>query len=133
MQFKARYSYLPQQFAEPGEILEELGRLVATGDFTLGKPVGDGEAAMLYLDGGERMGVPNLYLVETEDDRRLRFTNTRTGITHSVIDFYTPQQDDMLADLRSRVLAMNGRSGFYDPDGNSLAVCDAVHRGQVSV
>lgn len=51
MQFKARYSYLPQQFAEPAEILEELGRLVATGDFTLGKPVGEFEKKFADLIG----------------------------------------------------------------------------------
>lgn len=51
MQFKARYSYLPQQFAEPGEILEELGRLVASGDFTLGKPVGEFEKKFADLIG----------------------------------------------------------------------------------
>ena len=51
MQFKARYSYLPQQFAEPGEILEELGRLVATGDFTLGKPVAEFEKRFAELIG----------------------------------------------------------------------------------
>jgi dTDP-4-amino-4,6-dideoxygalactose transaminase len=41
--FKVRYSYLPQQFADPSEILEELRRFVPTGDFTLGKPVGEFE------------------------------------------------------------------------------------------
>jgi dTDP-3-amino-2,3,6-trideoxy-4-keto-D-glucose/dTDP-3-amino-3,4,6-trideoxy-alpha-D-glucose/dTDP-2,6-dideoxy-D-kanosamine transaminase len=39
----ARYSYLAQQFANPDQILEELARLVATGDFTLGKPVAEFE------------------------------------------------------------------------------------------
>lgn len=36
---KVRYSHLPQQFADPDEILEELRRFVPTGDFTLGQPV----------------------------------------------------------------------------------------------
>ena len=40
---KVRYSYLPQQFADPSEILEELRRFIPTGDFTLGKPVGEFE------------------------------------------------------------------------------------------
>ncbi|MGA2081033.1 MAG: DegT/DnrJ/EryC1/StrS family aminotransferase [Holophaga sp.] len=47
---KVRYSYLPQQFAEPGPIFEELGRLVASGRYTLGPQVGEFEerfAAML--------------------------------------------------------------------------------------
>lgn len=34
-----RYSPLAQQFAQPDEIFDELRRLVASGDFTLGQPV----------------------------------------------------------------------------------------------
>ncbi|KAF0225612.1 MAG: hypothetical protein FD176_298 [Rhodospirillaceae bacterium] len=41
--FKVRYSYLPQQFADPEPIFQELRRLVPTGDFTLGKPVAEFE------------------------------------------------------------------------------------------
>ncbi len=40
---KVRYSPLPQQFATPEAIFEELRGLVASGDFTLGKPVGEFE------------------------------------------------------------------------------------------
>jgi len=40
---KVRYSYLPQQFADPSEILEEFRKFVPTGDFTLGKPLGEFE------------------------------------------------------------------------------------------
>jgi len=36
---RVRYSPLAQQFAEPGEIFDELRELVRSGDFTLGKPV----------------------------------------------------------------------------------------------
>jgi dTDP-3-amino-2,3,6-trideoxy-4-keto-D-glucose/dTDP-3-amino-3,4,6-trideoxy-alpha-D-glucose/dTDP-2,6-dideoxy-D-kanosamine transaminase len=36
---KVRYSYLPQQFAEPAAILDEIRKVAAAGDFTLGKPV----------------------------------------------------------------------------------------------
>ncbi|QMV42030.1 sigma-70 family RNA polymerase sigma factor [Cohnella cholangitidis] len=96
----------------------------------LGEPVGEWEAAMLYLDGGERLGVPNFYLVETKDEQRLTFKNTYTNVTHSVIDFYSADVDTFLTGLRNRKIPMNGQSGFFDPDGNSLAVCDAVHRGQ---
>ncbi|XID91504.1 sigma-70 family RNA polymerase sigma factor [Paenibacillaceae bacterium WGS1546] len=64
----------------------------------LGKPVGDWEAAMLYLDGGERLGVPNF---------------------HSVIDFYSANVESMLEELRNRKVKMNGISGFFDSDGNS--------------
>ncbi|HAA90932.1 MAG: transcriptional regulator [Rhodospirillaceae bacterium] len=38
-----RYSPLPQQFAEIDDIMSEIRDLVATGDFTLGKPVGEFE------------------------------------------------------------------------------------------
>jgi len=40
---KVRYSYLPQQFADPSEILEEFRKFVPTGDFTLGKPLAEFE------------------------------------------------------------------------------------------
>jgi dTDP-4-amino-4,6-dideoxygalactose transaminase len=36
---KARYSYLLQQFADPDPVLDEIRKLVLTGDFTLGAPV----------------------------------------------------------------------------------------------
>lgn len=36
---KVRYSYLSQQFSDPGPIFEELGKLVASGGYTLGKQV----------------------------------------------------------------------------------------------
>jgi dTDP-4-amino-4,6-dideoxygalactose transaminase len=36
---KVRYSYLPQQFADPDPILEEIRSLVASGHFTLGRQV----------------------------------------------------------------------------------------------
>ena len=48
---KVRYSYLGQQFADPDPILAEIKRLVATGDFTLGKPVGEFEKRFADLIG----------------------------------------------------------------------------------
>ena len=39
--YDVRYSYLLEQFSDPAPILAEIGRLVATGDFTLGKPVAE--------------------------------------------------------------------------------------------
>lgn len=36
---KVRYSYLPQQFADAGDLWDELKAFVRTGDFTLGKPL----------------------------------------------------------------------------------------------
>lgn len=84
---------------------------------------------MLCLDGGEKLGVPNLYLVETRDEQRLAFENTYTNTTHSVVDFYTENVERMLAKLHVCKVKMNGVSGFFDPDGNSLAVCNAMHQG----
>jgi dTDP-4-amino-4,6-dideoxygalactose transaminase len=49
--FKVRYSYLLEQFADPAPILKEIGRLVATGDFTLGKPVAEFERRFAELIG----------------------------------------------------------------------------------
>ena len=51
MNMQVRYSYLPQQFANPDEILEELRRFVPTGDFTLGKPVEEFERRFAELIG----------------------------------------------------------------------------------
>ncbi|MEO5374334.1 MAG: DegT/DnrJ/EryC1/StrS family aminotransferase [Alphaproteobacteria bacterium] len=51
MAWKVRYSYLPQQFADPSEIFEELKRLVPTGDFTLGAPVAEFERRFARLIG----------------------------------------------------------------------------------
>ena len=36
---RVKYSYLEEQFAEPGPILEAIGRLVRSADYTLGRPV----------------------------------------------------------------------------------------------
>jgi dTDP-4-amino-4,6-dideoxygalactose transaminase len=48
---KVRYSYLGQQFADPNPILAEIKKLVATGDFTLGKPLGEFEKRFAALIG----------------------------------------------------------------------------------
>jgi len=48
---KVRYSYLPQQFAEIDDLMAEIRRFVATGDFTLGKPVAEFEARFADLIG----------------------------------------------------------------------------------
>ena len=49
--YDVRYSYLLEQFADPAPILAEIGRLVATGDFTLGKPVAEFERRFAELIG----------------------------------------------------------------------------------
>lgn len=48
---KVRYSYLHDQFAEPGAILKEIAKLVETGDFTLGYPVAEFEKRFADLIG----------------------------------------------------------------------------------
>lgn len=49
--FRARYSYLPQQFADPDPILAKLRELVLSGDFTLGAPVAEFEGRFAELIG----------------------------------------------------------------------------------
>lgn len=46
-----RYSYLPEQFADIGELWEQLRHFVPTGDFTLGKPLAEFEARFAELIG----------------------------------------------------------------------------------
>ena len=46
-----RYGYLGQQFSDPTEILNRLRDLVASGDFTLGKPVAEFESCFAELIG----------------------------------------------------------------------------------
>ena len=48
---KVRYSYLPQQFADPAPIFAELAKIVATGDYTLGRPVAAFEEKFAALIG----------------------------------------------------------------------------------
>lgn len=48
---KVRYSYLQDQFADPAEILSQIEALIQTGDFTLGKPVGEFEERFADLIG----------------------------------------------------------------------------------
>ena len=48
---KVRYSYLPQQFADPEAIFDELRKLVRSGDFTLGAATGEFERRFAELIG----------------------------------------------------------------------------------
>ena len=48
---KVRYSYLREQFAEPDEIIDEIRKLVLTGDFTLGAQVAEFEERFTQLIG----------------------------------------------------------------------------------
>lgn len=58
-----RYSYLSQQFANCPELWEELRNLVATGDFTLGKPLDEFERNFASL-----MGMPHSVGVNSGTD-----------------------------------------------------------------
>ena len=49
--WRVRYSYLPEQFAEIEDILDEFRRFVPTGDFTLGRPLADFEERFAELIG----------------------------------------------------------------------------------
>ncbi len=48
---RVRYSYLPQQFADIDDLWAQLKAFVATGDFTLGKPLGEFEGRFAELIG----------------------------------------------------------------------------------
>ncbi len=50
---KVRYSYLPQQFAEPDAIFDAIRAVVAKGDFTLGKAVAAFEESFAALIGAK--------------------------------------------------------------------------------
>ncbi|MCA1031298.1 VOC family protein [Bacillus timonensis] len=84
-------------------------------------------------------GVPTLFLVRTEDEKRMDFTNSRNGVTHSVVDFYTYDLKGFHEYLREsgvevgKLNMMNekfGGFGFKDPDGNSLSATNVQHLGQ---
>lgn len=50
---KVRYSYLPQQFENADDLWQQLKDFVATGDFTLGKPLQEFEANFAALMGAK--------------------------------------------------------------------------------
>ncbi|HET7656966.1 MAG TPA: VOC family protein [Bacillales bacterium] len=84
-------------------------------------------------------GSATLYLVETYEQERLSFLNTNTGVTHSVIDFYTSDLKGLYNYLKEQnvevgTLNVNpadptkpGGFGFKDPDGNLLSACNVDH------
>jgi len=73
---KVRYSYLTQQFAEPGPIFEELARLVADGRYTLGPQVGEFEARF-----AEMLGVRHAVGVGSGTDA-LKLSLKALGVGH---------------------------------------------------
>ena len=94
------------------------------------------KAAMLSF--GQR-GVPTIYLVETKEMSPVSFFNTYSGVTHTVIDFYTPTLKDFYQWLKEKQVEVGsfnvneeglGGFGFKDPDGNLLSVCNIEQKGQ---
>jgi len=96
---------------------------------------GEKEAMLLF----HTKGSPTIFLVETNENRRLSFLNTNTGITHSVIDFYTPDLKGFYEYLKEKSVEVGtynadqdnpkslGGFGFKDPDGNCLSACNIDH------
>ncbi|MCM3127002.1 VOC family protein [Paenibacillus provencensis] len=89
----------------------------------------------------DSIGVPGIFLCETQDSSRLQFRNTNNEVIHSVIDFYTNDLKgfyNYLNDQGVQVGELNinsefdfGGFGFKDPDGNLLSACNAIQNGQV--
>ena len=50
---KVRYSYLPQQFADIDDLLQEIKEFVKTGDFTLGAPLAKFEMKFASMMGSK--------------------------------------------------------------------------------
>jgi catechol-2,3-dioxygenase len=83
-------------------------------------------------------GVASIYLVRTDDSKRIFFENTNTNVTHSVIDFYTYDLEGFHQFLQENgvevgVLNVNGEFGgfgFKDPDGNHLSATNIAQLGQ---
>lgn len=109
----------------------DLARAIAWYESILGLRVqwrGDRSAVVGAGDGGTR-----LYLVQTDDPARLRFTNTADGTLHSVVDFYTRDLAATHAQLRRRGVEIDdlreGALGFglSDLDSNRLGVTCVRH------
>ncbi|MBD8069435.1 VOC family protein [Bacillus sp. PS06] len=83
-------------------------------------------------------GIASIYLVRTDDPKRIHFENTQTKVIHSVIDFYTYNLEGFhkfLQDNGVDVGPLNvqgefGGFGFKDPDGNLLSATNIVQIGQ---
>jgi RNA polymerase sigma factor (sigma-70 family) len=100
------------------------------------------KSAMLHLQGASNVGVPTLYLVQTDDLDAMKFRNSNTDIVHSVIDFYFPDLEKFHAFLQKENVETTGINyfpdkptmggfGFKDPDGHLLSVTNVTHSGQV--
>lgn len=93
----------------------------------------DTTTAMLSF---EKPGAPSIFLVETNEVQPLAFQNTNNGVTHSVIDFYTPDLEQCHQYLKDQGVSVGtinkgpngmGGFGFTDPDGNALSACNVDH------
>ena len=118
--------FLPQRLVTIEVPVLDLERAVAWYQRALGlkKEWSDGRRAMLRIPGGQ-----SLFLVETNDARRLAFSCTSTGIVHSVIDFLVADLAAFHAHFRSLKTGVEELKpgavgfGFRDPDGNRLGAC----------
>ncbi|HEU5138700.1 MAG TPA: VOC family protein [Bacillales bacterium] len=96
---------------------------------------GDQNAMLLF----NKKGTPSIFLVETHEESRLSFLNSNTGVTHSVIDFYTEDLKGFYEYLKGQDVEVGsynadpddpngfGGFGFKDPDGNWLSACNVDH------
>jgi catechol 2,3-dioxygenase-like lactoylglutathione lyase family enzyme len=109
--------------------VSDLSRAIAWYERHLGLTVtwrGEHEASLALPSSGPEHGAPALFLVQTEDETRLGFRNTRERFLQSVIDFYTPDLAGLHARLEGAGVDVNpllpgARGfGFRDADGNSL-------------
>jgi catechol 2,3-dioxygenase-like lactoylglutathione lyase family enzyme len=123
--------------------VSNLKRAIEWYDKVLGAKLGHLDSgwktAMIHLQNGSgAIGVPSLFLVETEDSTRLHFHNTKHDYVQSVIDFYTPNLEQFYSFLQQHNVALpeidftQGRFGFgfQDSEGNSLGVSNVSHMGQ---
>ena len=126
--YDVRYSYLLEQFSDPAPILAEIGRLVATGDFTLGKPVAEFERRFAELigtrhaigvgSGTDALKLPLKALGIGHDDEVITAANTfiatvgaiaETGATPVLVDcddFFCMNVDHVEAAITSKTKAI---------------------------
>lgn len=87
-----------------------------------------------------KVGVPTIFLVQTESAERTSFLNSYSDTIHSIIDFYTHDLESFYHWLKEKDINVgplnvhpdNGLDGFgfKDPDGNLLSATNVLHPGQ---
>jgi catechol 2,3-dioxygenase-like lactoylglutathione lyase family enzyme len=82
---------------------------------------GDNEATIDFPNGGS----PSLFLVQTEDEKRLTFHHSKGNYENDIVDFYTPDLVGFHNFLKEQGVYVSreeveprGGFGFKDPDGN---------------